>query len=431
MKHTMHKKNVETEKDLYEPVSWNTHAIITRAALSSLEEPVNREIRVRSLPEFLAGAAGELPALIDWYGDLLARKTGIPRKTAKRPAPIETEADFLSMLRLNPHRSFFMVRTLRPDEMSSASPHDHSRYGPPRNVYVNTSENESITVGEVLATFSDEPDWGMDQDLFPIKEYGYGRAPFGIKTGKSSQAIFHMAFLHEPKWFLTLLPGYRQSLMEERIRMALSLAILALDKGCDYWGWRFTAWAAHYLQDLTQPYHASLYPLSKVGIVRRIFADPKLRRLPLQIAMPLQKHHLVFEAAMHFLLNDAVKKRWSEPLLNALSGKGESFEEPIDLVMDKIGRRAARQARTLDRRLVKLLRDPRLDDLTFIPGTTDETMEGVLRDCAQKRPAAFKLFVEAVAACLIQTGRATRYAVKRVKTGKTRIGSKKTTTATS
>ncbi len=397
-------------------MSWNTHAILTRAALSSFEEPrMAEEIRVTPLVRFLSRVTTELPRLVEWYWDLLAKKTGITQKTAKVPGRIITEPEFFAALRLNPHQSLSMVRTLRPDEIAPDSPHDHSRYGPPRNVYAETHVNKSITAAEVLATFSDEPDWGMDQDLFPIKEYRYGRAAFGLKTGKSSQALFHMAFLHEPKWFLALLPGYRQSMMEERVRMYFALAKLAFEKGVDYWGWRFTAWATHYLQDLSQPYHASIYPLSKIGALRRFFVNPGLRRLPLLIALPLQKHHMVFEATVHFLLNDSVKKRWDEPLLNALAGEGDSCHGSILQVMNRISRRTARRARTVDRALVALFHDPRLDDLSFIPGSADETMDSVLHDRVRKRPAAFKRFVEAVAACLVQTGRVTRFAVKRVR----------------
>ena len=155
-----------------QPISWNTQTIITRAALSSLEKPdTTREVRVISLAEFLSRVTKELPSLIEWYWDLLARKTGVSRGDSKRPGRIRTEPEFVAALRLNPLVPLRLVRALRPDEVSPQSPHDHWRYGPPRNVYADTREGESITSGEVLATFSDEPDWGMDQDLFTIKEY--------------------------------------------------------------------------------------------------------------------------------------------------------------------------------------------------------------------------------------------------------------------
>ncbi len=115
---------------------------------------------------------------------------------------------------------------------------------------------ETVSPSQVFATFSDEPDWGMDQNLYPIREYGYGPAPFGAETGKSSQAPFHMAFLHENPIVTALVPDLRRSFMEQRIRVSFALARTAFAHRVDYWGWRFAAWAAHYLQDLTQPYHA-------------------------------------------------------------------------------------------------------------------------------------------------------------------------------
>jgi hypothetical protein len=49
-------------------------------------------------------------------------------------------------------------------------------------------------------------------------------------------------------------------LPEYRIHLWDSLAALALRTGHPYWGWRFAGWAMHYLQDLTQPYHARVLP---------------------------------------------------------------------------------------------------------------------------------------------------------------------------
>ena len=41
--------------------------------------------------------------------------------------------------------------------------------------------------------------------------------------------------------------------------------------GHDYWAWRFTGWGMHYLQDLTQPYHARVLP--GVGVTRMLWIN--------------------------------------------------------------------------------------------------------------------------------------------------------------
>lgn len=46
------------------------------------------------------------------------------------------------------------------------------------------------------------------------------------------------------------------------------LARRAFASGHDYWGWRFAGWAMHYVQDLTQPFHASILP--GVGAARMV-----------------------------------------------------------------------------------------------------------------------------------------------------------------
>ena len=55
-------------------------------------------------------------------------------------------------------------------------------------------------------------------------------------------------------------PYLRRTLPHWRIYQYTGLARLALATGHDYWGYRFLGWALHYMQDLTQPYHAKTVP---------------------------------------------------------------------------------------------------------------------------------------------------------------------------
>ena len=58
---------------------------------------------------------------------------------------------------------------------------------------------------------------------------------------------------------------------EYRIHLWRSLAAFALRTGHDYWAWRFAGWGLHYVQDLTQPYHARVLP--GVGVTRMLWIN--------------------------------------------------------------------------------------------------------------------------------------------------------------
>lgn len=119
----------------------------------------------------------------------------------------------------------------------------------------------------VLASASDEPDYGMDINLFVDGGseqgalYGFGRQPFGADGYEhSSQAPFHMTFYDLPWIVRTLAPELSRTYPSLRAYQFFDLARFAFDTGHPYWGYRFAGWGLHYVQDLTQPYHSALMP---------------------------------------------------------------------------------------------------------------------------------------------------------------------------
>ena len=376
---------------------------------------LHHDIPVVALEEFLTSAQQELPALMDWYWGLIATKSGVSPRGEANAGEIVTEREFLKAMRLNPGVRLHYVSAVRPEEVLSDMPHDQSRDGPPGNGYVRTFPGEPIRAIEVLSTFSDEPDWGMDQDLFLIREYSYGRRPFGSATGVSSQAPFHMAFLHESRLAGIVLPRLAKSFMLERIEIFLALAKLAFDKGIDYWGWRFLAWAMHYLQDLTQPYHAYAFPPSRMGMLRGFVFSAHFRGFSRISRNYLKNRHMLFEAIVHFMLNDAVKNQTNHPFLRALAGEADSFPESLDEVIKEAGRIPARLARRIDSVMVRLIDDPRIDDVNYaLEDDPNVRIDQVFPEAAAERPHLLDEFVELVCACLSQTGRVTRYTVNLV-----------------
>jgi hypothetical protein len=113
---------------------------------------------------------------------------------------------------------------------------------------------------EILADYSDEPDWGMDKELklSPAQTFMAG-----------SQGYRHM-YYPAWSWHLPCL-FFPQGAAPKRAEHFYNLAKQALKKGDFYWGFRFLARVLHYIEDMGQPYHTTqtslhfLNPLSPVA----------------------------------------------------------------------------------------------------------------------------------------------------------------------
>ncbi|MGZ3769906.1 MAG: hypothetical protein ACXVCP_03295 [Bdellovibrio sp.] len=139
-------------------------------------------------------------------------------------------------------------------------------------------ENNSAAVSilDILSTYSDEPDWGMDQELFSADQYPElwkdEYSMMGGKQGLSSQSFRHM-YWRELYWkhpiqsFKLPLNKINEPMGEapQRAEIFMKLAKLAFSKNQNYWGWRFTANSLHYIEDVAQPFHSSQVP-SKILI---------------------------------------------------------------------------------------------------------------------------------------------------------------------
>jgi hypothetical protein len=396
--------------------SWNTHYLLTRAALGSLnDEFLGREIPVKSLQDFVDSAGKALPDVMERYLALLARKTGIEPGPDNRRPDIRTPHDLIHALRLNPDRPIHYCRVVSPEGTTPHTLHDPSRQGPPGGAYIEAGIDERMSVREVLSVYADEPDWGMDQDLFAIESYGLGRPPFGGETGKSSQASFHMAFFHEIPLLVRIYPRVEKTFLDLRAHVFLALARLALDRSVDYWAWRFTAWAAHYLQDLTQPYHAKALPFSGWAVLGRFLRNPRAGNFLEKNKNLLMNRHILFEAAVHLLLNEAAKKSPEHPFFAALEGKGECAAGTLPMVLRESSKVAAKKAFRVNRMLEVVLDDPQLSDPQYFVGDDPSyPLEKKLETASAHRPQAVQEFWDMVGACLVQTGKITRYVVREV-----------------
>lgn len=192
--------------------AWENHSALTRLALSVLPE-LDKQVPVEPLSSFLADAG---------FAD---------------------ENDFLRRMELNPTIRF----TSRAGE----------------------SAGDAIPLRRVLEAYADEPDHGMDQDIFAHypnlwkEDYAYMG---GLLPGTPSQAFRHMFW---PQGFFKapanpadnpVFEARPLGQAPERSRLFSDLSQSAFRLGHPYWGARFLAWSLHYLQDVSQPYHAVQLP---------------------------------------------------------------------------------------------------------------------------------------------------------------------------
>lgn len=187
-----------------------------------------------------------------------------------------TREKWLKELNLNPKTQFDFV--------------SHYELGKP---YKFKKPGEETTALEVLVSYSDEPDWGMDQDLFFTKDQKY----LGGTKGPSSQAWRHM---YLPRWnpmhpYITFhYPLKTLGVAPDRARMMADWSKMAFEAKDPYWGFRFLAWSLHYIQDLGQPFHSCLLPTFKF-IDHKAFFEKGFSELVKSTTQRVSNYHYVYE----------------------------------------------------------------------------------------------------------------------------------------
>lgn len=94
-----------------------------------------------------------------------------------------------------------------------------------------------------------------------------------------------------------------------RVHQYGGLAALAWRTGHNYWGWRFAGLALRYVQDLTQPYHASVAPGGAIAKLLGInlLAMVGLPRMKNELVVLLSNRHLALEKYQTQLLLSAAQ----------------------------------------------------------------------------------------------------------------------------
>ena len=314
-------------------MAWSNHSYAAYRTFEQMPELANAApVTAEPLEDFLKTQEKAIEALLasqeNWAGTKLEFYPPRPASLAfKASAGRSDEARrqaFLMALRVAPNSKFALY--VQPDPWSPAP--DASRLightavdtlPEPANSnrhFVGLKAGESISALAVLASACDEPDYGLDINLWSDspsewgKVYGFEALPFGNPTLPfATQAPFHMGFYHEDRAIYLAAPFVRKTFPLLRIHQYSSLAALAFRSGHPYWGWRFTGLAAHYVQDLTQPYHASLSPgngsAKLIGI--NLLAMAGLPRMKNEMIVLLSNRHLALERYQNQLIYQAAR----------------------------------------------------------------------------------------------------------------------------
>lgn len=267
--------------------AWGEHALGSYPALEAMAELKDAPaVPVESLEQFLAAESEAIARTLAQEEErarrMIPEYPPLPdalRYDAATPANQRKER-FIAAIRINQRSKLAYYTQHTPGEnpegcdrmaANEVTPMERIEYMAGIR-FCRLSPGQSVAPIAVIATASDEPDWGMDVGLFennntPMSAvYAFGEQPFGNpELEYSSQAPFHMGFFHESGIVYTLAAFLKRTYPEYRAGLYLALSRTAFETGHDYWGYRFLGWGLHYVQDLTQPYHARVLPDVSVG----------------------------------------------------------------------------------------------------------------------------------------------------------------------
>lgn len=316
--------------------AWSDHASLLWPMLRTIPELLAPSLRAQSLDAFLAAEAEGLEALLA-AEEQRARAhsehyAALPKALRFSAAAPDRRAAFLAAIRVNPTLSYPLYRQDTVEDEPAAALAWSSLSIPavgaahPAARYRALAPGEPVAPAQVIASASDEPDFGMDIGLFTDngtafgRRYGFGAQPFGNPNlDYGSQAPFHMGFYHLDYLTRSVRPDLLRTYPAWRISLFDALARFAFARGHEYWGWRFSGWALHYIGDLTQPYHAQ--PLPGVGTLEALWLVLRGRTAE-AIQLVSNRHGLIESYQYQRVQADLQQRAWDTPLMTALAASG-------------------------------------------------------------------------------------------------------------
>ncbi|WOJ95092.1 hypothetical protein R0135_07945 [Congregibacter variabilis] len=316
--------------------AWSDHASLLWPLVRTQPDLLEPSLQVESLEEFVRSEATGLAAM-------LSRHEAMSRESfayyAPRPDALAFQAGaedlrnaFLRAIRVNPTLGYSLYRqttvedpSIAPGLVKSFDELSFLNGGVSHEsiVYVALTAGELVAPAHVLASGSDEPDFGLDIGLFEdndtdfAADYGFGTQPFGNPNlDYSSQAPFHMGFYHLDWVTRKAQPDLLRTYPEWRVSLYRALSRFAFETGHDYWGWRFAGWGLHYIGDLTQPYHAQ--PLPGVNTAEALWAVAMGKSN--EAIQLVSNRHGVLESYQYQRVQKSLdQKEWDSTILAAIA----------------------------------------------------------------------------------------------------------------
>lgn len=358
-------------------LSWTNHFFGTHIALKELPDIANaKPIKAESFKAFVNKEAVGLEKVLDEIEQEAREKlSDYPNRPDhlrfSAGDPKDRDTRVLKALRLNPG----IKLTLFVQELPGKKGKGKKLIGTDVSVYeedkfldslplYEVKEGSPVSPLQIVATSSDEPDYGHDINIFTDtgtkfgEEYNFGTLSFGNpKYHYATQAPFHMGFYFESGIIYKLAPSFKRTYPELRVHQFYKLAQFAFATGHDYWGYRFMGWAMHYLGDLTQPYHSTMSPgNSTAGLLwiefRAIIGLDGAKKATIE---RLSDRHTAIEVYQYNFLKDLLEKNdFTHPIVKAyqeVSGDQNYPNFHIHYARDVIAKESNGRAEGLDDRI--------------------------------------------------------------------------------
>lgn len=372
--------------------AWREHSLGTYPALRIDEELSKaKKVKVESLESFLLSEEDSLISFLDEKDKLYSAQFPsyplLPAelKLKKGNSKAEIKKKFLMAIRINPNfKTLSYIQTLPGENFPSCRKlkaekvtifKDNSFWDEVN--FCELSIGQSVQPIDIIATASDEPDYGIDIGLFEDNEsdygkiYGFGQQSYGNPALEfSSQTPFHIGYYYE-NFIMFGLAGYlKKNYPHFRAQQFLDLAKFAFSKGHDYWGYRFLGWGLHYVQDLTQPYHSTVSPNASTASLMWVNLKSGLgfeTSMKQTITLLSNRHLVIEDIQRHSLTYLTKKKEITHPYILAFQNtKIDSTYPKFDAsyVVSVVAKESNSKAKILDKAIVEAVPEKFVDDPT-------------------------------------------------------------------
>ncbi len=397
--------------------AWALHYLVTDRALEhpSMKD-LDERVAVEPLDSFLAAEKVAVAKLFDDFHAWLGARGSKRFKAQKFDVTKPVTAELIRVARLNPATRIHLVHRTLPGRAAEGEILDLKALAPdadlkaPFFAQAEDRTGQSMPARAVVATFSDEPDWQMDFKLWGIEEYGYGKMPYGGEKGEANKAAFHMLFRHENIVVRTFAGEILEGMVLDRIELFTRLSKLAFATGHKYWGFRFAAWAIHYLQDIGQPYHAKAVPYGDWLYYLKFIVSFDKAKIKKETSTLVKNRHFGYEEFVAYGLQQSyVEDRDLYKRLAGYLSEGDGAFAGVttpEALLHTVGDFSAGHAAGIDAAVAKVYghrksADPTYDIETDKAHNVKETIDAL-------EPQAVAVILEETRADFANVGRATR-----------------------